>query len=637
VDRKIQPDQAPQSIALVSPPWPLYTRPSIQLGTLKAFVRSRFPHIRVSAYHFYLQVAEAIGYRLYHSISERTWLAETVYGALLYPDRLDRMAQLFRREAAGAPGLRRLDIGHLASRVEALSAEWIAATDWSSFRLVGFSSVLCQLTACLYLIRHLKERNPHITALVGGSAFSRLSGAAALRLFPPIDAVVYGEGELPLAHLVQHHVVEGRRLAEMPAANGILIRDTPDAQGTGRGFSQLENLDHLPLPDFDDYFATLSGFSASKRFFPTLPVEFSRGCWWQRDSGAGDASGCDFCNLNLQWRGYRPKSGGRVVAEVEQLTRRHRVLSLAITDNVLPKESTGDILRGLAGLNRDMTLFAEIRATTPLAELELMRAAGLRTVQVGIEALSTRLLRKLHKGTTAIQNLEIMKHCEALGIANLSNLILHFPLSDEQDVEETLRTMAFSGSLRPPKAVGFWLGLGSPVWRNPSAYGIGAVVNHPNWSKIFPPAIVRSLPLMVQSYRGQAAAQRRLWRPVQSRLKAWETSYKRLMSAPLADPILSYQDGGEFMIIRVRRLEGDALNHRLEGTSRQIYLFCGHPRPLKQIIERFPQVAADKITSFLEKMGRERLMFAENSRFLSLASPLRSPESISSAYSLPRE
>jgi len=627
VDQETQPRPAAQNIALVSPPWPLYTRPSIQLGTLKAFVRSRFPQVGVSAHHFYLQVAEAIGFRLYHSISERTWLAEAVYAALLFPDQVDRMARLFRREAGGAPELRRLDIRRLASRVKAVSEAWISATDWSSVRVVGFSSVLCQLTACLYLVRRLKERCPHLTTVVGGSAFSLPSGAAALRLFPHIDAVVYGEGELPLAHLVQHLAVEDRRLEELPPANGILTRGAAEDQESGRGFFQLENLDHLPLPDFDDYFETLSGLGAANRFFPTLPVEFSRGCWWQRG-----ASGCDFCNLNLQWRGYRSKSEGRVVAEIDQLTRRHRVLSLAITDNVLPKESTGDILRGLAGLNRDTALFAEIRATTPLAELELMRAAGMCKVQVGIEALSTCLLRKLHKGTTAIQNLEIMKHCEALGIANLSNLILHFPLSDGQDVDETLHTMEFAGPFRPPKAVGFWLGLGSPVWRNPSAYGIRTVANHPNWSKIFPPAIVRSLPLMVQSYQGQASAQRRLWKPVQARLKAWAASYESLQAGPLADPILSYRDGGEFMIIRERRLGGDTANHRLEGASRQIYLFCGHHRPLKQVIERFPHVAADKISSFLEKMRAERLMFAENGHFLSLAAPLRNRESITITY-----
>jgi len=556
VGPETQPPPLSGAIALVSPPWPLYTRPSIQLGTLKAFVRSRFPNIGVRSHHLYLQVAEAIGYRPYHSISERTWLAETVYGALLYPDRLDTMARLFRREAGGAPEIRRLDFEQLTARVQIVSDEWLAATDWSDIRLVGFSSVLCQLTACLYLIRRLKQRCPHLATVAGGSAFSLPSGVAALSLFPDIDAVVFGEGELPLAHLVQHCVVDGRPIEELPPANGILTRRSAESQNAGRGFFQLENLDHLPLPDFDDYFETLSGFSASKRFFPTLPIEFSRGCWWQRDTGTGVSSGCEFCNLNLQWRGYRSKTAGRAVSEVDQLARRHRVLSMAIVDNVLPKESTGDILRGVAGLKRDMTLFAEIRATTPLAELELMRAAGMRKLQVGVEALSTQLLRKLRKGTTAIQNLEIMKHCEALGIANLSNLILHFPLSDAQDVEETLRTMEFAGAFRPPKPVGFWLGLGSPVARNPSAYGIRAVANHSNWARIFPPAVFRELPLMVQSYRPAAPVQRRLWKPVQTRLKAWAASYERLQHGPLPEPILSYRDGGDFMMIRERRLDG---------------------------------------------------------------------------------
>jgi ribosomal peptide maturation radical SAM protein 1 len=612
----------------VSPPWPLYTRPSLQLGTLKAFVRSRFPSIGVRSHHLYLQVAEAIGYRLYHAISERTWLSETVYGALLYPERVDSIARLFRREARGVSALRGLDFGQLVSRVKAASDQWLAATDWSGVRLVGFSSVLCQLTACLYLIRCLKERYAHLLIVAGGSAFSLPSGAAALRLFLDIDAVVFGEGELPLAHLIQHLVVEGRPLDDLPPANGILTQRSAEDPAAGRAFSQLEKLDDLPLPDFDDYFETLFGFSPSKRFFPTLPVEFSRGCWWQRDTGAGTSSGCKFCNLNLQWRGYRSKSAGRAVSEVDQLTRRHRVLSMAIVDNVLPKESSDDILRGIAGLKRDMDLFAEIRATTPRAELERMRAAGMRKVQVGIEALSTRLLRKLRKGTTAIENLEIMKHCEALGIANLSNLILYFPLSDAGDVEETLRAMEFARAFRPPKPVGFWLGLGSPVARNPDAYGIRAVANHPNWARIFPPAIFRGLPLMVQSYRQTAVSQRRLWKPVRAELKAWTAFYERLQRNSQPEPLLSYRDGGDFMMIRERRLGGDSANHRLEGTSVAIYLFCGNHRPLQQIIERFSSVPSYKISSFLQKMTSERLMFVEDDRFLSLAIPVRNPEII---------
>ena len=70
---------------------------------------------------------------------------------------------------------------------------------------------------------------------VGGSAFSAESAPAALKLFPEIDVVVFGEGELPLAHLVQHHVIEGRGLADIPdsgilAAGVVLLWVLPRAQ-----------------------------------------------------------------------------------------------------------------------------------------------------------------------------------------------------------------------------------------------------------------------------------------------------------------------------------------------------------------------------------------------------------------------
>jgi len=617
---------SPPPIALLSPPWPLYTRPSIQLGALKAIVRSRFPHVAVQAHHAYLAIAAAIGYALYQGVSERTWLAEAVYGALLYPEQRPGMTRLFRREAAGNPLLRRTDFEQLVSRVQEATEAWLAAVDWRPLRMVGVSSVLCQLTAGLYFIRRLRALHPGLTIVVGGAAFNHRSAAAALEVFPEIDAVVCGEGELPLCHLVQHHVVERRPIADVPPARGVVRRGGDGAHEADQGFYQLENLDHLPLPDFEDYFTTLSGLDPSRRFFPTLPVEVSRGCWWQRESPAGESGGCEFCNLNLQWKGYRAKSAGRVVSEIDQMTRRHRLLAVAVMDNVLPKESTAEILRGLADLNRDLSIFAEIRATTPLIELKLMRAAGMHRVQIGIEALSTRLLHKLRKGTTAIQNLEVMKHCEALGIANLSNLILHFPSSDEDDVAETLHTMQFAGPFRPPKPVRFWLGLGSPAWRHAEAHGLNRVGNHPHWARIFPPWIFRRLPFMIQAYQAGAGHQHRLWRPVRDRLRTWTKTYDDLHRGTPREPILSYRDGGDFMIIRERRPDGDAVTHRLEGSSRQIYIFCSHHRSHPRILANFSTLPADKITSFLRMMTAQKLMFSESDHFLSLAVPVRGME-----------
>ncbi len=109
LDMKVKGTAQLKHVALVSTPWPLYSRPSIQLGTLKAYLRAQFPNLKVHALHVYLKVAESIGYKLYGAISERTWLAESVYAALLFPARAKEIEKIFYREVRGKPDLRNLE------------------------------------------------------------------------------------------------------------------------------------------------------------------------------------------------------------------------------------------------------------------------------------------------------------------------------------------------------------------------------------------------------------------------------------------------------------------------------------------------------------------------------------------------
>ena len=92
-------------IALISTPWPLFSRPSIQLGTLKAYIKQNLPNARVHCHHIYLSVASAPGYDLYGEISERSWLAESAYAALLFPDREETIERFRGRSSSGLPNL----------------------------------------------------------------------------------------------------------------------------------------------------------------------------------------------------------------------------------------------------------------------------------------------------------------------------------------------------------------------------------------------------------------------------------------------------------------------------------------------------------------------------------------------------
>jgi len=569
-----------QGLILLSPPWPLYHRPSIQLGALKAYLRLQFPGLRVEACHLYLQVAAAIGYDLYQAVSERTWLAEAVYAALLHPDRLETIETLFRRGAARQKRLSNLDFKVFCRQVDKETRRWMNRIDWDSTAIAGFSVSLCQFSATLYLLRKLKQRYPDIICVVGGSSFSGISPGAVFELVAEIDAIVSGEGELPLSHLVEARLVDGRPLDAIEPVAGLLPPD--------------------------------------RHFFPTLPLELSRGCWWRRQRKNG-GSGCAFCNLNLQWRGYRKKSVAKAVSEIDGLTRRHQTLSVAFTDNILPSGPSDSIFDSLCRLKKDFRLFGEIRAHTSYKTLQRMKSAGMRELQIGIEALSTNLLRKLGKGTRTIENLAVMKNCEALGIRNVSNLILLFPGSDARDVEETLHTIAFARCFRPLKPVDFWLGRGSPLWQQPGLAGFTAIFNHTNWHRLFPKPFARRFPFIILGYRGDRLRQRRLWKPVRDALKIWEQDWHRLRKGPDSGPVLGYRDGRDFIVIRQRRVASPALTHRLTGVSAAIYRRCLQPQSFQDIRSGTSAIPEEKIRAFLKMMVAKRLMFEEDDWFLSLA------------------
>jgi len=613
-----------KSIALISTPWPLFNRPSIQLGTLKAFLKRALPTVQVEAHHVYLGLAQEIGYSLYGEISERTWLSETPYAALLYPERHEVISRFWARRTSGTALARRSDFKDLCMTLKKASLHILDRYDWDRLLLAGFSVCLGQLTSSLYFIRQIKKRAPSLRIVIGGSACAGEMGESLLENFPEIDYVIRGEGELPLLHLVRLLSEDRTSLPQIPIP-GLISRDGVESE---RSFSQISDLDDLPMPDYTDYFRDLLALAPKRKFSPRISMEISRGCWWRRSSSDG-SSGCAFCNLNLQWHGYRAKSNDRVVKELDSLTRQYRTLSVSFMDNLLPPKGLEELFASIGELEKDFRLFSELRATTPRQVLEAMGAAGMRQVQVGIESLSTGLLKKLNKGTTAMDNLEIMRNCESRGLPDLfGNLILEFPSSGEQDVTETMKNLEFAFPFRPLKGIPFWLGYGSPVFLMPKPYGIKPVGNHPFLRHLFPEEILRGLTLMIQGYRGGLRRQHRLWQPVRKKLKEWQSIYHRLhcekagsYARTACDPILSYYDGREFTVIRHRQCGTYDMTHRLEGTSRKIFLFCNNQRSMTEILHHFPGFGEDKVSPFLQMMVEKRLMFNEGDRYLSLPVP----------------
>jgi ribosomal peptide maturation radical SAM protein 1 len=424
---------------------------------------------------------------------------------------------------------------------------------------------------------------------------------------------VSGEGELPLLDLI-------RRLQRGPSAwkkdcAGLLWR-APSGKIEGGGIQQLSDLRELPIPDYDDFFRDLREQSELRTLIPALPVESSRGCWWHRARPGSGGRACRFCNLNLQWEGYRRKAPRQVTREVETLASRYGSLRFFFVDNILDPTMTEEMFQRLAALGRSFEIFTEVRASVSRGQLMAMRSAGVTQVQIGVESLSSRLLRKLNKGTTVIQNMEIMKHCEQLGIRHHSNLILGFPGSDTDDVAETLENLPFVAPYQPLRKVRFWLGQNSPLALQPERYGIRRIANHPNYSLLLPGSLGTSLCLMIKSYVGDRGRQQQIWRPVARAVEQWQRQYRR--RDPLV-PLLSFRDGGDFLLIRRRSRDSEPETYRLRGTSRDIYRFCEERQTLAEIHRQFPRFSLDRLQTFVSDLVGRRFMFQEGDQVLSLA------------------
>ena len=613
--REARPDFGGR-LAMVSTPWPLFDRPSVQLGTLKAFLNQRHPDIRIDAHHVYLKIASVLGYPLYQMICERTLIAECPYAALLHPDHMENIARLWNRKTHRKSLLASLDFTELCNRIEAASLSIVDKEPWDRYLLIGFSICLVQLSSSLYFIREIKRRAPRVPIIAGGSACAGALGESLVHAVPQIDYVIRGEGELPLLQLMEEILArhDQSQFADIP---DLICRDNLQAEDERQ---QIPNMDELPIPDYSDYFRDLKSLGPRHAFLPRLPMEISRGCWWNKKEDLKGKGGCTFCNLNIQWSGYRKKSPERTVLEIDTLVKRHQLLSISFMDNLLPAKGLEELFYAIQGLGKDLRLFCEIRAKTSYSVLEAMGAAGMNKIQVGVEALSTSLLKKFNKGTTAMDNFEIMKNCERPGLPDLlGNLILNFPASDSRDVAETLNNLSFAFPFRPLKGIPLWLGYGSPLWQDPDLYGIRLKGNHPDYRYIFPSEEFRKLRFMIQGYHGGVRHQQRMWGPVRKKLKEWREFYHSMHEKPGFMPILSYEDGKDFLIIHERRLHDDDMTHRLKGTSRSIYLFCETQRSMAEMLARFPRFGEDKIMAFLRMMVDKRLMFNERNRYVSLA------------------
>lgn len=447
-------------------PWHALSRPSLSVEVLRAACARRGLPVP-AAYHGGLRFAEFLLERSdgklspyeYHAVAETGWthaLGDWVFTGALNDAGFGHDAMLRYADRQGLPMRSVTAMREYASDFVDLVVDELIALDPE---LVGFTTTFMQNAPSLAVARRLKLRRPDITVLFGGGNCDGPMGAALHREFDFVNLVLRGEADETFPLLLRALGV-GTDLAEVP---GLCRRDAVGRSHVNAAPARPVPPAAMAAPDFDDWFARFEASPISRYTEPELVVESARGCWW------GERHHCTFCGLNGTSMAFRAKPSGTFSAELDRLVRRHRTLDVMVVDNILEPGYLRTVLPGLAERDWDAHLHYEVKANLTTEQIGVLAAAGVHSVQPGIESLVDDVLARMEKGVRAVHNVRTMRDCESARLEVTWNWLYGFPGETEESYREVLDQLSALVHLQPPTSTArIELNRFSPYFENPS-------------------------------------------------------------------------------------------------------------------------------------------------------------------------
>jgi len=581
-------------VCLVNMPYCPITRPSLALGVLKACLRGT--GISCTVEYANLRFAELLGMdalRVVNTARNEQLVGEWTFSTAAFPhhrtpvedtigrDNLEALRTLHPDKAAQLKGVFEVwrEVRELApSFVDETARRVLARRP----RIVGCTSTFEQQAASLALLRRIKELAPSVVTMLGGANCESEMGVAVVQEFPWVDFAVSGEADEIFAPLCRLVLRKGTAIDPVMLPHGVLCAKNarPGAFGPGRANpprAVVEHMDASPVPDFDEYFATLENLAVRKFIMPALPVETSRGCWW------GQKSHCTFCGLNGEGMRFRSKSPDRVLTELHDLATRYDVRSFQMADNILDMNHLRTVIPELAKAGAPYELFYEIKANLRREQVATLAAGGVSKVQPGIESLHDSLLKLMAKGSSAAINIELLKHLREVGINSVWLMLVSFPGEDDRWHDEVAEFVPLLHHLQPPADVAHVrFDRFSVYHRDPEAHGL-RLEPYPAYAAVYPsaPEQLANLAYFFRDARSPAPVDTPGIAKMRAVIGAWNRAFRQNLR-----PILSATDKGDTIEILDTRAVALARRTVLSGLEAKAYRACEHAVARELLLKR---------------------------------------------------
>ena len=313
---------------------------------------------------------------------------------------------------------------------------------------------------------------------------------------------------------------------------------------------------------------------------------------------------------------FRAKPPAVFIDEVEYLVRRHKVLDLTVVDNILEPRYLREALPELAARGWDLRLHYDIKANLTAQQIGVLRAAGVFSVQPGIESLVDDVLRRMDKGVRAERNVRTLRDCHSAGLTVAWNWLYGFPGEREEDYRPVVDQVPALVHLQPPGSVARIelnrfspnfndLSLGFPERTPAEPYGFVYDV---------PPESLRELVYLFDTPEKGLSEDRAA--PLRAAAAAWERDHPRSsLRRLLVDSAI---------VVRDRRVGWPAVDHLIEAPDEQAAWFeLEHGRSVGGLLGKLADAGhawdQERLTGWLHSLLERGLVFTEGDRWIALA------------------
>lgn len=604
------------TIILVDMPFSNVVMPSIALTQLRSVLRNRFSN-QLSVQILYLNhdFAKFLGIDSYGYVSNsmdshNSGFGDWFFRQQAFPELPDNTAIYRRRFFPQTSQERRFQelVDQKHSQLGPFMDSLISLYKLDQAHIVGFTSMFMQNTACFAMARKLKQRNPGILTIMGGANCESPMGEVIVQQVKDIDFIFSGPALKSFPEFVQHYFYGDKSLCH--SIRGVFSKHLAPKSGMETVGEELDINTPIEL-DYDSFIRRLERYFPASGLKAQLPFETSRGCWW------GQRAHCTFCGLNGASMGYRSMAPELAIQQFQGLFRySDKTSRLSAVDNILPKNYLQQVLPALE-TPKGMEIFYEVKADLSEQDIAVLAKARVTEIQPGIESLATSTLKLMKKGTTAFQNLGLLRLCVRYGIRPLWNLLVGFPGEEEPTYRKYVETLPLLFHLPPPMGVyPVRFDRFSPYHTHPEAYKLD-LQPMDFYSLIYPFSDTDFKSFAYYFADNNINAQYRVtmlgWLDrIRAQVDAWRSRWN---GTSHVRPQLRFIKNSQSIY---DSRSGSSVEHPVGETARAILTRLARPVTVQDLVRQLSDELGHDVAKEVESLEERGLVFREGDRMLSL-------------------